>query len=140
MNLPRIVLCAFLAGALIACSSFVTSDGPSRIAVQYATARMIEADPDHRTERAQKIREIVSDARGFFDQTDSTVQGLREIIQQRVAALQLAPADRLLAMALADAVISELNARVGAGSLPPESRLRVSAVLGWVEDAAELYQ
>jgi len=60
-------------------------------------------------------------------------------ISARLAEINLSPSDRVLAAALVDAVVTEIDLRVGEGLLSPDERVTVSQVLDWVIDATEFY-
>lgn len=125
--------------ALVACASFQQNLGSEKIVVQYATMKFIEADKANLPERAAKIREVASEAKTFFDSSTATVPLLEQAVRDRIAPLQLSPADRVLATALIDTVVTELQTRVGKGLVPPDQVYQVSTVLGWIMDATEFY-
>lgn len=133
------VLCVavtFLPG----CASLSTGNSQqSKIVVQLGTMKAIEADKDHAGERALKVREIAKEAKTFLDGNDVSVSMLAGAVSARLAGIDLAPSDRVLAAALVDAVVSEIDVRVGEGLLSPDERMTVSQVLDWVIDATEFY-
>lgn len=129
-----------LAIVLPGCQSVQVNSVASKLAVQYAVMKTIEADSNHLADRAAKIREVAAEAESFFDNGTATLGALESAVRQRIAALHLSPADALLADALVGAVVAELQARVGAGQIPADELYQVRTVLGWIVDAAELYR
>jgi len=129
------VACVGLSG----CSTLSQNVDQSKLIVQVATMKVIESDRGATAERAARIQEIAGDARTFLDGTDVSVALLEDSVMARLAGMDLAPSDRVLASALVAAVVAELNARVGDGLLSSEQRYTVSEVLGWIEQAAEFY-
>lgn len=130
---------AFALITLPACTTLGKNVDQSKIIVQVETMKVIEADRNHTAERAKQIREVAVEGKQFLDTNTVSVSLLADSINARLAVLDLAPSDRLLAAALVDAVVAELSARVGAGALSPEQRLNVSQVLGWIISATEFY-
>lgn len=131
-------LCYFClaALALTGCATGNISTDPSaRLAVTYATLKVIESGPDSEV-RAAKIRDIASEARQFIETDALSLDQLSSALRARIAHEGLNPSDQLLADALILTVMSELEARVGSGLLSPEQKLTVGAVLGWVIVAA----
>lgn len=134
-----VTLGCFLA-TLPGCASFQANQASEKLLTQYAVMKAIEADKARMPQRAARIREIASAGKSFFDTGTATVPLLRMEIHKRLEPLALSPADRLLADALIDTVVAELQARVGDGLVAPDQLYQVSTVLGWIVDAAELYQ
>lgn len=135
-----VCILAFALIALPGCATFGKNVDQSKLIVQVATMKVIEADQSHTKERAAKIREVASDGKTFLDGANVSVPLLSSAINARLAGIDIAPSDRVLAAALVDAVAAELNARVGSGLLSPEQKYSVSQVLGWVIDATSFYQ
>lgn len=125
--------------ALSGCAYLRDNPTTSGLAVQIATMKVIEADKGHEAERAARIKEIAAEAKTFLDAKDVTVSVLEDAVNARLASLDLAPSDRLLASALVSAVVGELKVKVGDGLLSADSRYTVSQILGYVESAAGLY-
>ncbi len=139
MKAIKLALFACLVTALTACASFQQNLASEKVVVQYATMKFIEADLEDRAGRAAKIREVAADAKSFFDGGVATVPMLEQAVRDRVVPLQLSPADRVLAAALIDTVVAELQTRVGKGLVPADQAYQVSTVLGWIVDATEFY-
>jgi hypothetical protein len=125
-----------LAVALAGCATGDLKTDPSaRLAVTYATLKVIESGPDSEV-RAAKIRSIASEARQFVETDAISLDQLAAAMRARLAEENLSPSDQVLADALVLTVTAELEARVGTGLLSPEQKLTVGAVLGWVVVAA----
>ncbi len=129
------------------CASFQKNAPVAQLGVEAATMKVIEAKPASgfpigatAAQRAAKIREIATAAKSFFDTGTADLAQLQAEIEKRVAPLNLAPSDRLLADALIQTVMSELQMKVGTGVLSPDQVYQVSAVLGWVITATNYYQ
>lgn len=124
---------------MAACASFQQNAPVAQLGVQVATMKVIEADKAHAAERAAKVKEIATDAKSFFDTGTANLSQLEQAVRDRLAPLNLQPSDQLLANALIQAVIAELQQRVGNGAVPADAVYQVSTVLGWVIDATGFY-
>lgn len=131
-------LCIVAAVFLSGCATLGQATNTSKLVVQVATMKVIEAQPD-RAARAAKVLEITADAQKLIDMNGLTVGLLKTAVQDRLAAQNLEPSDRLLANLLVDAVVTDLAAKVGDGLIPPDQLVTVNQVLGWVADAAAFY-
>ncbi len=137
-------ICAAAATAFVVmcglqgCTTFGNNVAAEKLVVQYATMKVVESDKDSTAERAAKINEIATAAQSFFDSDTATVALLRAEVQKRLPP-DLSPADKMLAGALIDTVVTELQARVGEGLVPEEKRYQVSVVLGWIREATGFY-
>lgn len=124
---------------LSGCASLQSAPGQSRLVVQLATMKVIEADRDHTQARALAVKRLAGEAQRFFDTDHVTVGLLADSVAARLAGLDLSPSDRVLAIALVGTVVGELDARVGDGLLSADQKFTASQVLGWVEQTASLY-
>ena len=130
-------LAVFLAGVLTAgCKSGNTV--AARLAVSYATAKYIEkAGPSGVVERVQRIRAMLDTLEKLSSGEMVTIDALKAYVAQRLD--HLSPADRVLAGALIDAAVAELEARVGSGVLDPEKLVKVREVLAWVREGTNVF-
>lgn len=119
------------------CTSLGKAD-QSGLIVQIATMKVIEAG-DNPSARAARVNEIADQAQTFLDSDGVTVSMLADAVNARLAALDLAPSDRVLAAALVDAVVSELQARVGVGTLSVDQKYTVSQILSYIESTTAFY-
>lgn len=120
------------------CASLGDNVATEKLMIQYATMKVIEADREAMPERAAKISQIVVSAGSFFDSGTADVALLKAEVIKRLPA-DLSPADQVLANALIDSVVAELQSRVGNGLVSPDKRLQVQAVLGWIHEATQFY-
>lgn len=134
-----VTLALVLGFQLAGCATWGQNTATEKLVVQYATMKVVEADKDNMPARAAKIDEIAAAAQVFFDSESVTVSQLHKEVMKRLPP-DLSPADRMLASALIDTVIAELQHRVGEGIVPPEKRYQVNVVLGWIREAASFYQ
>lgn len=123
---------------LSGCASFNSGGGAERLAITYATMKYVESG-DQPSERAERVIRVAEDAKSFLDTGTASLDLLQAAVVERLPA-DLSPADRLLANALIQTVVGELQARVGSGIIPPDQVYQVSTVLGIVIDAAEAYR
>lgn len=130
---------------LSACSSNPTAQEQrrDRLGVQVATMALIERAENPAAKAAQVI-EAVTKARILLDFAgDVSVKDLRaallERVAERVEAGKLSPLEQLAALEAVNTVADEVEARLGAGALPADARVKVNTVLTWVEDAARSY-
>ena len=124
--------------ALTGCASLGTSSATEKLVVQAATMKFIESSGDRAT-KASRIVKAAAQARVWLDTDGVTIADLQVAMLDRIAAADLEPSDKLLASALVEVVVTELNARIGEGIISPEKRATVNAVLTWVEQAASFY-
>lgn len=127
--------------ALTACASLESSNALTLVAVQVGTMKFIEKehDPAARVERAERVQAIAEAAKTFLSGDGVTVGALRVAVLERLAGYDLEPSDEILANALLDVVIEELEARVGVGLIEPGKLVTVNAVLTKVAQAAAVY-
>lgn len=138
MRKLTIALCAI---ALTGCATFWQHADVSKIAVEVAAMKVIEAGhtTSDRADRAHRINTIATEAKTFLDQSDVTVGLLKSAVYARIASLHLQPSDQLLATALVDTLASELESKIGSGVLSPDAKVKVNTVLGWVQEACSFY-
>lgn len=133
------VLIVLLAALFLpGCTSLQQGDATAKLAVTYATLKTIEAGDDHAV-RAAEVVAIAREAKRFLNSETVTVALLEHSVRSRLP-VDLSPADRLLADSLIGAVVAELETRVGIGVIDAEQRLVVNQVLGWIIDAASVYE
>jgi outer membrane PBP1 activator LpoA protein len=133
-----IVPAALAAIILTGCATGGGSGATEKLVVQAATMKFIESSDD-RAAKAARIAKAADQARVWLDTDGVTIADLQTAMLERIAAADLEPSDKLLASALVEVVVSELNVRIGAGVISPEKRATVNAVLAWVEQAASFY-
>lgn len=133
----RSIVFAVVLAVLSGCASFQGS-ATEKLVVQAATMKVIEAGAD-RVEKAARIIAAADAARVWLDMDGVTLPDLRAAMVERIAAADIEPSDKLLATALVDVVVAELNMRIGDGLISPEKRVRVNTVLSWVVQAAAFY-
>lgn len=133
--LPLVV--ALGAGAMLlalpACQTVEQHPGLAQLAVQYATVKIAQNNPDH-VPRIVAIAGQVRAAAG--GDSANTVDMLVALARTKIDFAQLDPADRLLVDALLAEVGAQLRERLGPGLLGPEQLLVVAQVAGWIEAAA----
>lgn len=140
--MKRIILAAVMAVALSGCASLGTSPAAEKLIVQAGVMKFIEGGSDApaaRAAKAARIARAADQARIWLDTDGVTVGDLHAAMIERIAGADLEPSDKLLAAALVDVVVAELNVRIGEGIISPEKRATVNAVLAWVEQAAKFY-
>src|SRR5690606_22320719 len=134
----RIILAVMATVVLSGCASFGTSGATEKLIVQAATMKFIESSDD-RAGKAARIVKAAAQARVWLDADGVTVADLHGAMIERIAGADLDPSDKLLAAALVDVVVAEINVRIGEGIISPDKRATVNAVLAWVEQAASFY-
>jgi hypothetical protein len=123
---------------LTGCASFNSGGGAERLAITYATMKYVESS-NQPAERAERVIAVAEEAKSFLDTGTASLDLLQAAVVERLPA-DLSAADRLLANALIQTIVAELQTRVGAGIIPPDQAYQVSTVLGIVIDAAEAYR
>lgn len=133
----RSILFATVLVAISGCASFQGS-ATEKLVVQAATMKVIEAGAD-RAAKAARIIAAADAARVWLDTDGVTLPELRDAMVARIAAADIEASDKLLATALVDVVVAELDLRIGDGLISPEKRVTVNTVLSWVVQAAAFY-
>lgn len=133
----RSIVFAAVLAVLSGCASFQGS-ATEKLVVQAATMKVIEAGSD-RVEKAARIIAAADAARVWLDMDGVTLSDLRSAMVERIAAADIEASDKLLATALVDVVVAELDMRIGDGLISPEKRVRVNTVLSWIVQAAAFY-
>lgn len=125
----------FVYTAMSGCT--LTQDARAKLAVQYATLKLIESDDDP-VAKAARIRLVANEALYLTDQEDRVTAALIEsAVRHKINWGALSLADRMAADALITAIREEVEARVGSGDLDPEAMISVQTVLSWVIEAAQ---
>lgn len=135
-NIITVALLALVGGLLLAgCSTFTEHKAVTKLAVQYATIKVIEKNPD----KAPRIVEIAQFVRtNAGSETAATVALLETAVRAQIDWTKLDPADTILVDTLIVTVRDELIARLGDGPLAGDQLLVVAEVAGWIQDAALL--
>lgn len=141
--MKRIFFGALAALALTACAStgatIERNGAAAQLIVKVAAMKYIEqANPSERGARATRIVEVVKAVGSVANGEPITLQRLAQLATEQLPA-DLAPSDRMLAMALISVAQNELQARIGVGSLESDTLLKLTEVLAWISDAATLY-
>lgn len=132
--------CAALLMTMSAGCSMFQSINQSKLIVQVATMKVIEArGPAEYQARAQNIISVGTEAKTWLDTNGVTLGFLRAAVDARIAKLHLAPSDQLLVGVLVDSAIAELQAKVGDGVIDPNKLYYVNQVLDWAIEAAHFY-
>lgn len=107
--------------------------------VQYAAAKFVRSagDTDAQAQRKARIHAVAEEVRAIAGDSSATVALLRAAVEAKLPA-DLKAEDRILVGLLINAVVQELEKRVGEGILNPEQQLALTLVLEWVEQGADL--
>ena len=124
---------------LSSCATFKDNQNTAKLVTTYAVLKTLEQSaPEVREERKVRIRTIATDVQSLAVGTgEVTLDFLKAEVEKRLPT-NLSPADKFLASALVEAVVTELQSRVGAGLLSEDQKYQVSTVLQWVIDATKL--
>jgi predicted negative regulator of RcsB-dependent stress response len=126
------ISCAIL---FTSCSTISERPVLAQVAVQYATIKVLQNNPD----RAPRVIEIAQFIRANAgNEQAATVALLEAAVRSQIDFSKLDPADAMLVDILIATVREELVARLGDGVLSPEHVLLVAEVAGWIESAALL--
>jgi len=115
------------------CAAIQEGDPAAKTAVQYATLKYIDGDPD----RAARVTELASKTQSYV--SDDATSGLDEVekrIRKEIDWNKLESADALVVSNLIDVVRAEIEARIEDKQLDPKDRVAVKNVLSWVEQSA----
>lgn len=135
------LLITALCGALLVlsgCSAILKNADSAELIVQYATVKLIvnEDTPVERIRRAERIAKIARESKLVFDNRSLPLSEIETLVRDRINWQSLDVADVMLANALIDRVVSEIEE----SATLPESDVYVtgSQVLGWIIEAAEM--
>jgi len=130
------LLSAGFALGAVACKSDSTI--AAHLAVSYATAKYIEKGGAGAPARAQRVIDVADAIEAAATGESVTIAALKALVLAKLPG-SLSPADRVLANALIDAVLAELEARIGDGVLKPDQLVKVREVLKWVREGASQF-
>lgn len=100
----------------------------ARAAIQLGVHNFVEGDPG----KIERVREVVEQARSFFDQGDTTVSLVGTAIRAVIHWEKLNEQEVVLVNALIDTVEAVIAQEVGEGTLDPETTLAVNTILDWI--------
>lgn len=130
--LPKIAVVLIVAMlSLAGCSSNPSAREEAIIglSVQYATAKYIERKPSS----SKNIVAVAQAAKDLIGgDATATLLTLQEVVSGELDKLSLSPADRVLANALVQLIVAEIQAKVGDGLLDPSQRVRIATILDLV--------
>lgn len=121
-------------GALAGCSVLQSRPDLAKVGVTLAVAKFVQDSPDPAA-RAAKVRGIANQLIAVTDNAETTVGLLKAEAIRRLPVTML-PVDRAIAVALIEAVATELEVRVKDRLLPAERMLQIRTVLSWVVEGA----
>lgn len=102
--------------------------------VQYAVLKYIDGNPD----KQDAAREAIVEVRHYADQeTQVTVQDLKQAALDRLPLDRLDLADRFIVLALVADISSHLQDKVGAGVLDEDQMVALDEFLSWIEQAID---
>lgn len=135
--MSRIIAIALVAVALVTgCASLNNGGATAKTAVQIATFKVIDKDP----ERAQDVYDTAGKAVSLIEgEKLTTLDAVESSIRSEIDLSGYTPSEKLVINRLIDAVRVEIEARIntdGVGSLDPEQVVAVKRVLNWVRQAA----
>lgn len=141
--MKHVILGAFAALFLAGCGSTAgvveRNSTAAQLIVKVAAMKYIEqASLSDRGARAARVVSLTSSLIDVAKGEPITLQRLAQIAAEQLPA-NLEASDRMLAMALISVAQTELQERIGVGSLESDTLLKLSEVLTWISDAAALY-
>lgn len=143
MKKPWIVLPTLIGSLLIACAACTLlkqQPAVTDIAIEFATAKVIEAKGANETlPRAQNIKTIAVAIQGVAGGDSVTIAALEAEAGVYIRKLNLSTADLLLANALVATISTDLSQKVNGGMLKPEDVAVVKQVMQDVINACALY-
>lgn len=139
---PFLILVLFT--ALPGCSAldaYVRSaPAATRIAVQYAVLKTLEAHP-HAPTRAAAVIAKVDEVRTWLRGGNglASTDALAAAIRAKLDVQNLSPADQLLVDTLVVTIAYEIDQRTQAGLVPADRLVAVNDALDWIEQTARLF-
>lgn len=108
------------------------------ITAQVAVGKFIESKSD-RVVTAQHVRDVATQIKAVAESDATTVGALQTLANARIAQLNLQPSDVLLATALVNVLVSELQDKVSAGLLSDADKVLLGKILATVISTANVY-
>lgn len=130
-----------LGSNLYACSTLKDNQAGLKLFTQYGVMKYFERwpDPAVRSKHADTAREVLGALKATATGETVSIGSLRERALTEIARhVELTDADRLLASALVDALVTELATRVGEGVLSADKLVAVVAVIDWALEAVNI--
>jgi hypothetical protein len=109
-----------------------------QLTTQVAVGKFIESKTD-RVGTAQRVIDVASQVKAIAESDATTVGALQVMASARIAQLNLEPSDVLLATALVNVLVSELQNKVGDGLLNDTDKVLLGKILGTVINTASVY-
>lgn len=129
------LLLALTCLALSACSFVDEREDTARLAVMYATIKVIDEDAD----RADRVIEITREVKGYASgEASLTVEGLIAEVRDQIRWDRLDAADELLVQALLIELRDRLKERFDGDYIPQDLAITVDKVADWVISAAAM--
>lgn len=120
---------------LVGCAT-MDNNMRSQLAVGYATDKIIKERP----ERAMRVIEQVQKARTLITNPDPvSIASLDTAVKESIDWSKLDAADRVLVSALLIEARERLEYEIGEGMLDADQRVKVMAVLDWIDQSARRY-
>lgn len=130
-----VVLVVLLVLALLPGCAILQPSAAARLAVHYATAKMLENSREPAT-KALRIRAMIHEALAITDSHEQvSVAMVEQAVRARIDWDSLSAADHMAADTLIVALRTELEARCGGGLLDLDDMVPVRDVLNWVLEA-----
>lgn len=108
------------------------------ITTQVAVSKFIESKAD-RPGTATHVRDVATQIKAVAESDATTIGALQTLASARIAQLNLQPSDVLLATALVNVLVAELQDKVSTGMLSDADRILLGKVLGTVISTANVY-
>jgi hypothetical protein len=128
-------LALITAVVLAGCTTIQSNPLTSQLAVQYATAKVIESAPDQEVRR-QRVIELADRALLLASDQGVLISALQAELTAAAKLDELTYSDRLLAEYLINLVSAEISARAPSGWLSGASLISAREVLLWVQLSA----
>lgn len=138
MLILLVIVAAFM--ALTGCATLRDPKNSALIEIttQVAVSKFIESKSD-RAGTAAHVRDVATQIKSVAESDATTVGALQTLASARIAQLNLRPSDVLLATALVNVLVAELQDKVSAGVLSDADRVLLGKVLGTVIATANVY-
>lgn len=141
--LALILIAIITLAALTSCATVGSpnNDQALKLSTQIATVVAIKQFQGREAEAAKKIGEIASEMVTFFDSGALPFSAFETLLDSKISALNLAPADQIIAQTLKNTLLENFRLEIDENQvLTPETRFNISKIASWVRDVAKLYE
>lgn len=135
----KLLIAVLLAFTLAGCATMKnllnnTDERAARVVITVAVVDITTKNPEYR----ERIVEITGSVRDYLSkEPEGRAKDIVTLVESQIKWDKLTPEQTLLVTTVLTAVELELEKRISAGGIDPESKLKVIQIIDWIEQAAK---